>query len=134
MRLFILLALAGCLLAYAVVTYRANCAVVPITTPTGRRYDIRKLPDECRYFGICATQVLFIAAGGDTGIQKKEADGLLPWLAIQGMGDKPKGAILYAVTPGWARILPLKAIRGYAYGWVEHRWQYLGTEQLPLPK
>lgn len=111
---------------------RSRYAGVPITTPEGRHYEVRKLPDNCSQPRICAAQVIFVTTSTDTLQQQAEARGLLSWVGTAGTGGTFKGAILYAVVPGWGKLLPPKSSRSYTFGWMGDRWQYVGSEAVDL--
>lgn len=132
MRLLVLL------LAVGLATYAARSFLGPyhgleqITVPAGARYEVLKGPDDCQVLpGHCVSRFVFVTGAADTASLKREAEGLLPWVQTQGIGDGLKAVILVGVQPGFARLRKPRFAAGMVFAWRDGRWIYGGAQILP---
>ena len=126
MRALLLIILLAAGAGYLYYQRQHNYPLNPVTTPAGRKYEARHLPDECVQ-STCIKRVVYLSKLRDSTALIEEARGLLPWVdATVPRGSGAHGLMVVALESGFLRIGPPKHMVGLIFGKMPGTgWRYL---------
>jgi hypothetical protein len=130
-KALLLLLLVGGLGGYVFYQRHHNYPFDSVTSGSAK-YEVYRMPAECRAVVICVERVAYLAVEADSATVKEEARGLLPWVdATVKPGSGAAAIMLVALEPGFLRMKPPRRMIGVTFGRLPgDQWRYLGQEDV----